>query len=451
MTARRGRDTGGGRIGGRRLFPGGMETLNAEIIAVGTELLLGNILNTNAQYLAEQLAALGMTVHYQTVVGDNAERLAGVLRTAKARSALLVVCGGLGPTADDLTKQTAAAVFGDTLVEDKQELARLQDYFAARGLPMTPNNARQALVPAHGGKFVNDNGTAPGILLHDGDRWAVLLPGPPSELRPMFERQVLPWLRSRQQAALVSRWLHVVGVPESELDDRLARQLNADNPTVALYAKTGEVHIRVTARAADRTAAAALADAAVQQLCQTLGSAVYSTDGSTLEATVLALLRRRGLRLTCAESCTGGLLAQRLTSVPGASEAFDCGIVSYSEAIKQKLLGVRAETLAAHTVYSASVAAQMARGAAALAGADLAVGITGIAGPGGALPGIPVGTVFIGLYDARPDDVRCRVLRLYLPGRSRDEVRWRAAQAALDLVRRAVLGLPLEDTCPAQP
>ncbi len=418
--------------------------MNAEIIAVGTELLLGDIVNTNAQYLAAQLALLGFTVHYQSVVGDNADRLAGVLLAAKNRARLLVVCGGLGPTEDDLTKQTAARVFRDTLVEDPEELARIRAHFAALDKPMSPNNARQALVPAHGGKFTNDNGTAPGILLRDGESLAILLPGPPSELRPMFEKRVLPYLRTLSDSMLVSRWLHVIGIPESTLDTQLAAYLNAANPTTALYAKTGEVHIRVTAKADDETTAAALADATVRSLCAELGDAVYSTDGSDLETTVVHLLKAAGATAALAESCTGGLLAQRITRVSGASDVFHCGVVCYSEEIKQKLLGVKAETLAAHTVYSAPVAAQMAVGAAKLAGADYGVGVTGIAGPTGGLPGIPVGTVFIAVHGPQGTFVR----RALWTNRSREDVRARAATAALELLRRAVLGLPQPDAVP---
>lgn len=466
--------------------------MEAEIIAVGTELLLGDILNTNAQYLAAQLAALGFTVHYQTVVGDNAGRLAAVLRSARQRSRLLVVCGGLGPTADDLTRQTAAAVFGDTLIEDPVELARIAAVFAALGRPMTDNNRVQALVPAHGGKFVNDNGTAPGIWLQQGDCRAVLLPGPPAELRPMFENQVRPWLQTLTRAALVSRWLYVTGIPESTLDARLAGYLAAENPTAALYAKTAEVHIRLTARAvngavndavndaaaevadtnagagddeanggvdtdAATRAAESAADALAVRIAAELGEAVYGVDragglplpgrtlpyATTLEAAVVAALRAAGRQVSFAESCTGGLTTQRLTAVPGASEVFCGGVVSYSEDFKQRLLGVRAETLAAHTVYSAPVAVEMARGAARLAAADLGVGITGIAGPDGGLPGIPVGTVFIALYDAKGG--RHAVQRLYCPDRGRAEVRLRASQRALDMVRRAALGLALGD------
>ena len=415
--------------------------MNAEIIAVGTELLLGDILNTNAQYLAQQLAALGITVHHQCVVGDNAARLTEVLQAAKQRSELLILSGGLGPTQDDLTKQTAAAVFHDTLREDTDELARITAHFAALGKEMTPNNARQALIPARGGKFINNNGTAPGILLRDGDREAILLPGPPSELIPMFEQQVLPYLQTRCDNTLVSRWLHVIGIPESTLDVLLADHLNAENPTTALYAKTGEVHIRITAKASDTDAAAAAAQRTADEIARVLGSTVYSADGSDLETTVVTLLRRTEKTLALAESCTGGLLAQRITSVPGASEVFGCGIVSYAEACKQKLLGVKAETLAAHTVYSAEVAAEMARGVAALSGADYGVGITGIAGPGGGTPETPVGTVFIGLACGG----RCFVRRMNCHHRSREEVRRRAAEAALDMVRLAALGLPLPD------
>jgi len=415
--------------------------MKAEIISVGTELLLGDILNTDTQYLARQLAALGFTVQHQCVVGDNDARLAETLTRAMQRTQLLVVSGGLGPTEDDLTRTTAARVFGDTLIEDSEELQKIQSFFDAMGKPMSQNNKKQAMVPLHGRKFVNRNGTAPGLLLQKGEVRCILLPGPPSELVPMFEQEVLPYLRTLQTEAIVSRWLYVVGISESTLDEMLADRLAAENPTVALYAKTGEVHIRVTARAENEQAADTLAATEQAQLCSLLGGAVYATDVPGLETALIHTLKAQNKQLAVAESCTGGLLAGRLTAVAGCSAVFECGVVSYSERVKQQLLGVQAETLAAHTVYSAPIAAQMARGVRALAGADMGIGITGIAGPGGALPGLPVGTVFIAVATADG----CRVCHCCWEHRNRQDVRLRACNAALDLARRVLLGLDTPD------
>ena len=248
--------------------------MTAEILAVGTELLLGDIANTDAQMLSENLAVLGIDVLYHTVVGDNPTRLAEALNIARKRADIIITTGGLGPTYDDLTKQTICDVFGRKNVFHEDIAARLHERFASMGRTMTENNLQQAYLPENCTVFYNNNGTAPGILLRDGDRQAILLPGPPSELVPMFEQQVLPYLRTQCDSTLVSRWLHVIGIPESTLDVLLAEQLDAENPTTALYAKTGEVHIRITAKASDTDTAAAAAQRTADELCRILGSTV---------------------------------------------------------------------------------------------------------------------------------------------------------------------------------
>lgn len=415
--------------------------MRAEIIAVGTELLLGDILNTNAQFLAQEMAALGFSVFHQSVVGDNPARLRETVQQAKERSEVLLLTGGLGPTDDDLTKQTVAGVFGDTLVQDEEELRQLTAYFAHTGRFMTPNNAKQALVPQKGKKLPNPNGTAPGALFEEGGKVAFLMPGPPREMRPMFQNQVRPLLEKMQDATIRSVTLRVFGMGESALEDAIHPLLETQNPTAALYAKTGEVHIRITARAATEEQAVALCKAHAAKFRAKLGYLIYSETGEDLETTLVHLLAQRGHTLATAESCTGGLLSTRITSVPGASAVFGFGVCSYANGIKQRVLGVLPDTLAQHGAVSSQVAAQMAIGAAAVGEAHCGVGITGIAGPGGGTAEKPVGLVYVAA--SRGDEVW--VKKLFLGGRGRAFVRQLATQHALDMVRRLVLGAPIEE------
>ncbi len=413
--------------------------MRAEIISVGTELLLGDIVNTNAQYLARELAALGFAVYNQSVVGDNAARLRAAVLEAKERSDLLVFTGGLGPTDDDLTKETVAEAFGDTLYLDEEELANLEGFFQKQGRPMPPNNAKQAMVPRRGKKLPNSHGTAPGAFFRQGGRFAVLLPGPPREMRPMFENEVRPLLEEMQDGAIRSRTLHVIGRGESDLELALLDLIGGQNPTVALYAKEGEVHVRVTARAATAEQADHMCSEMGKLIVQMLGDIVYSDDDSELPATVVGLLAARGATVALAESCTGGLLAQRITAVPGASAVFGYGAVSYANAFKRKMLGVRSGSLRRHGAVSSQVCAEMAFGAAKKGKADYGVGITGIAGPEGGSEEKPVGLVYVGVAAGRQVALR----KLNVAGRDRDYVRIIATQNALDMLRRVVLGLEL--------
>lgn len=307
--------------------------MEAEIIAVGTELLLGDILNTNAQFLSRELAQLGISVHYQTVVGDNPARLENVVRAARARSELLIFSGGLGPTEDDLTKQTVARAYGDSLRLDEEELDKIRRFFAAWGRTMPENNRRQAYVPVHGRKIVNANGTAPGAIFEDTacpGHYAVLLPGPPSELQPMFLSEVKPWLASLSAVTLRSLTLRVMGVGESHMQEKLGPLLENENPTAALYAKTAEVIVRITARAASAEQADALCSGYAQRFYALLGDCIYTQTEASLEETVVRTLVRKGRTVATAESCTGGLLSARLTDVPGASEVFQYGACTYA-------------------------------------------------------------------------------------------------------------------------
>ena len=390
--------------------------MTAEIISVGTELLLGNILNTNAQYLSRELAALGITVRRQSTIGDNHGRLAEFVNEAKQRCDLLVFTGGLGPTADDLTKETVAACFGDTLTFDPDEWQKIVDFFTRTGRETTPNNRKQAMVPVHGHKVVNHHGTAPGAWFEQD----VLMPGVPHEMKAMWEESVRPLLLARQSCALHSLTLRVLG-GESNLEYRVRALLENPNPTAAIYCKTGECEIRITARA---------------QFYDLLGDAVYDEDVAGLEETVVHTLQANGLTIATAESCTGGMIAQRLTSVSGASEVFGYGFVTYWEQAKAKLVGVDPAVIAQYNVVSAPVAAQMALGAAKAAGADIAVSVTGLAGPDGGDAVRPVGTVYLGA--ARGD--KAYVKKLFVSRPDRALIRARAAQTALEMALRLAQG-----------
>ena len=418
--------------------------MTAEIICVGTELLLGDIVNTNAQFLSRELAELGVSVLHQHVIGDNPARLRELVAQARARSELLVFSGGLGPTEDDLTKETVAAAFGDTLHFDAEEWAKITAFFARTGRQPTPNNRKQAMVPTRGHKIPNAHGTAPGAWFEDdAGRCAVLMPGVPREMKAMWTEQIRPALQRRQNCTIHSHTLRVLG-GESSIASKVAPLFASANPTAAIYCKTGESEIRVTARAATAQQAEADCKAYLQKFRDILGDAAYDVDVPALEYTVVRVLRERGLHAATAESCTGGMVAERLTNVPGASEAFAYGFVTYSEAAKQKLLGVDAALIKRWNVVSGPVAVAMAFGAAQASGAELAVGITGIAGPGGALPGKPVGTVYLAGADARTGAGWLQ--RLALGGyHEREVIRTRAAMYALDLLRRMALGLPVPD------
>ena len=345
--------------------------MTAEIISVGTELLLGNILNTNAQYLSRELADLGITVQRESTIGDNHGRLADFVNEAKSRCDLLVFTGGLGPTADDLTKETVAACFGDELAFDAAEWEKITGYFARTGRETTPNNRKQAMVPAKGHKIINNHGTAPGAWFEQDGRCAVLMPGVPHEMKAMWTESVRPLLMERQNCTLHSVTLRVLG-GESDIEYRVRDLLENPNPTAAIYCKTGECEIRITARARSDEDGEKMCRAYAKKFYDTLGDAVYDEDVAGLEETVVDTLQEKGLTIATAESCTGGLIAQRLTSVSGSSEVFGYGFVTYWEQAKAKLVGVDPAVIGKYNVVSAPVAAQMALGAAAASGADIA-------------------------------------------------------------------------------
>ena len=410
--------------------------MTAEIICVGTELLLGDILNTNAQFLSRELAELGISVMHQHVIGDNPARLKELVLQAKSRSDLLVFSGGLGPTEDDLTKETVAEAFGDTLAFDEGEWQKIIDFFARTNRRPTPNNRKQAMCPTVGHKLINDHGTAPGAWFEDADgHCAALMPGVPREMKAMWAEQVRPILLKRQNCTIHSRTLRVLG-GESAIASKVAPLFEAANPTAAIYCKTGECEIRITARAASDAEGEKMCREYAKKFYDLLGDAVYDEDVAGLEETLVRTLKEKGLTLSTAESCTGGLIAQRITSVPGSSEVFGYGFVTYWEAAKARLVGVEPDVIAKYNVVSAPVAAQMALGAAQAAGAEIGISVTGVAGPTGGDALRPVGTVYLGA--ARGETVYVKKLSVSRPDRAL--VRARAAQAALELALRLAQG-----------
>ena len=408
----------------------------AEILAVGTELLLGSIANTNAQFLSELLASAGIDVLYHTAVGDNPRRLRQAVEIARGRCDLLVFTGGLGPTYDDMTKETVAEAFGDTLAFDETEWQKILDFFARTNRRPTENNRKQAMCPTKGHKLINDHGTAPGAWFEDENgHCAALMPGVPREMKAMWAEQVRPILLHRQNCTIHSRTLRVLG-GESAIASKVAPLFEAANPTAAIYCKTGECEIRITARARSDEDGEKMCRAYAKKFYDLLGDAVYDEDVAGLEETVVDTLKEKGLTISTAESCTGGLIAQRLTSVSGSSEVFGYGFVTYWEQAKTKLVGVDPAVIEKYNVVSAPVAAQMALGAAKASGADIAVSVTGVAGPTGGDEVRPVGTVYLG---AARDGV-AYVKKLFVSRPDRALVRARAAQAALELALRLAQG-----------
>ena len=374
-----------------------------ELISVGTEILLGNIVNTNATYLAEQCALLGCSLYRQSVVGDNEGRLEEAVRQALGRSDIIILTGGLGPTKDDLTKEIVAKVFGRKLYLDEHTKERITTYMQRLNRShITENNWKQAMIPEGALILDNDNGTAPGLILEDrkNGKTAILMPGPPAEMHPMFEKDVAPYLNKQQPEGIYSRMVKICGIGESAAETMVADLMDRQsNPTIAPYAKTGEVHFRITAKARTKEEAEEMIAPMLAEMKKRFGKAIYTTEENvTLEEAVVELLKQKNFTVTTAESCTAGKLAGRIMNVAGASEVYNEGYITYANAAKEKLLGVKHETLETFGAVSEETAREMAMGAAKEAGADAALSVTGIAGPGGGTPEKPVGLVYIGCY-----------------------------------------------------
>lgn len=404
-----------------------------EVISVGTELLLGQILNTHGQYLGRQLASLGLDLYYQTSVGDNRARIIQAFARAWERSDVVILTGGVGPTDDDLTKEAVAGFFGLDLVEDAASRRSIEEFFTHRGRQMTPNNLKQALMPRGAKPLPNPNGTAPGVLLETGGKAAVILPGPPAELVPMFTEHVRPYLAERWgggRSVIVSRVLRLCGIGESDAETRvkdiLARQ---DNPTIAPLASGGEVTFRLTAKAPSPGEAETLLAGAEAEMRRRLGDFIYGLDDQSLSDVVGDQMTRAGLTIALAESCTGGLIGHQLTQRPGSSGYFRLGVTAYANEAKAVVLGVPRQTLEHHGAVSEETALAMAQGVRRVAGTDLAVATTGIAGPGGGTPEKPVGLVYGALLWPGGEDIR----RWEFIG-GRRHIRERAAFAALTML-----------------
>ena len=412
--------------------------MNAEIISVGTELLLGQIVDTDAVFLAQMLSRLGINIYYRTTVGDNPERLQKALALAFSRADLVITIGGLGPTQDDLTKEAVAEALGDTFKVEEAHLAWLKQRMAGWGQENVPDSFwKQAWIPAHGRGLPNPVGTALGALFEKDGKIALCLPGPPNELIPMAEASLEPYLREKtrgDRSVIESRTLRIAGMGESQVEERVKDLMASDNPTVAPYAKTGEVHLRITARARTTEDAQALIAPCEAALRERLGNVVYGADDETLESVVVGMLALLGQSVALAESCTGGLIAKRLTDVPNASQVFGLGLVTYSNEAKQQFLGVLPETFAEFGAVSRETAQEMAQGARSAGKADLGLSVTGIAGPGGGSEAKPVGTVHIGL--AWEGGI---LSEHHLLLGSRADIAYRASQNALALVRRFIM------------
>ena len=402
-----------------------------ELISVGTEILLGDILNTDAQFLSIELARLGISVVHQSTVGDNRERLLAQLKEAADRSDIIILSGGLGPTPDDLTKEVCCEFFGKKMFLHEPTVEKIKTYFSTKGMEMAQNNLKQAMLPKDCVIFPNDNGTAPGMAIEKDGVHILVLPGPPRELKPMFRNCAVPYLMQFSDRIIVSHNIRTFGIGESLMAERVNDLFDAENPTVAPYAKDGEALLRVTAMARTKEEAENLCEPVINEIKSRLDGFVYGVDYTCIEEAVIEKLKEKHMKVATAESCTGGLIAKRITDVPGASEVFDCGIISYANEIKHRVLGVSEDDLNKYGAVSEPVARQMAQGALKVSGADIAVSVTGIAGPDSDSTNKPVGLVYIGLADR--DNVWVRELRTSRKDRSYN--RYVSASNALNMIR----------------
>lgn len=414
--------------------------MNCELISVGTEILLGDILNTNARFLSKELAALGISLMHQTTVGDNEERLKSCLDIAFSRADTVILTGGLGPTPDDLTKEACAAYFGKKLILSEDISENIRSYFSSKGIVMPESNIKQALVPEESTVLFNKNGTAPGFIMEKDGRKIIILPGPPREMEPMFREYIIPYLRQFSRSVIKSHTVRTFGIGESAMSERVADLLESKNPTVAPYAKDGEALLRITAKAESEQEAEALIAPVLEEIKSRLGSYVYGIDAGSIEEATVSLMKEKGVTAAFAESCTAGLCAKRITDISGASQVFHCGVVSYSNEIKSKILGVSSGDLSRFGAVSDIVAAQMALGVKRLSGADYGVAVTGMAGPTSDDPEKEVGLIYIAVTDGE---------RLYLKefhGRSggscRDYNRFVSASNAINQLRLCIIDSP---------
>lgn len=403
--------------------------------------MLGDVVNTNAAHIAKGLAAIGVNLYNQTVVGDNPDRLRDAIRQSFERCDLVVMTGGLGPTYDDLTKETVAEYFGLEMEMHQPSYDRLVEvfkkFYRGQNREMTPNNIKQAYMPKGAVVFDNYNGTAPGLAVSDGKKTAVLMPGPPREMIPMFDGQVIPYLGRESKKVLVSKNIHIYGLGESAVEDMLHDyMMSMQNPTIAPYAKTGEVYLRVTASADDKAEAVKMIEPVIEKIQGMLGKYIYGIDVHNLQTAVVRMLKEKGLTAATAESCTGGWISKMITEVEGSSEVFGCGVCTYANQMKMQILGVKKDTLEKFGAVSPETAVEMAAGVRRISGADIGISVTGIAGPGGGTEEKPVGLVYIGINSNNlTETVKLTLSRGYQ--NERDFIRYSAALNALHCILRA--------------
>lgn len=409
--------------------------MKAEIIAIGTELLLGDIVNTNSQFLSRELAAIGIDVYHQEVVGDNEDRILQAFENAYKRSELIVTTGGLGPTQDDLTKEMAAKYFNKEMVLDEKSLESIENYFKLQGKELKGNNRKQAYFPSGSTILLNECGTAPGAIIEEDNKIMIILPGPPREMEMMFKIHVIPYLQKKTDNIIVSKTLRIFGIGESFMAEQVNHLITeGKNPTVAPYAKNVDVTLRITAKGKTQEECLKLIKPVEDEIRNILGENVYGEGEVTLEAVVSKLLCDKNLTISTAESCTGGMIAEKLISYPGISKVYLEGMVTYSNDAKIKRLGVNKETLDKYGAVSEQTAKEMVEGIARESGSNIAIITTGIAGPGGGTKEKPVGLVYIGLYVNGVTKIK----EFNFQG-DRDKIRVRTTMNALDWLRRELL------------
>lgn len=412
--------------------------MNAEILAVGTELLMGQIANTNAQYITKRLPDAGINVYYHTVVGDNKKRLAESLNIALKRSDVVIITGGLGPTQDDITKETVAEALGLKLVLNEEVLEIMKSYFKRLNRSMAPNNIKQALLPEGCIVIKNKNGTAPGCIIEHEGKVIILLPGPPSEMKPMFEDTVMEYFQKESDHYLESKYLKIFGIGESDMEERISDIISQQsNPTIAPYAKVGEITLRITARYKKNEENEDIIAPVINSIKSRLKDYVYNTENENMQTTVAKLLMTHNITVSIAESCTGGLVSSKLTDIPGISSVFFGGMIVYSDETKIKSLQVKKKTLESFGAVSRETATEMAENIRRILNTHLGLSITGIAGPGGGTDEKPVGLVYIALADDRKTYTK----EIRLSG-ERDRIRNITSLHALDMIRRYILNLP---------
>ena len=409
--------------------------MNAELLSVGTELLLGEILNTDVKFLAEELSVLGINVYYQTVVGDNRERLKNALELALSRADIVIASGGLGPTPDDLTKEVIAETMEEELVLDEASLDAIKDYYKKVKREMPKSNIKQAMMPEHCRILYNNNGTAPGCIIEKNGKIVVMLPGPPNELVPMFKESVRPYLEEKSGGMIYTETLKLFGIGESKVAEILNDMMeNSKNPTLAPYAETAGVRLRLAAFAKDCEEGKRIIADAKNKIKDLVGEYIYAEEDKTLPETVVELLIEKNLKISAAESCTGGMFSKMIVDIPGCSGILDESFVTYANEAKIKYLGVKKETLDKYGAVSEQTATEMAEGVLKNTGADIGVGITGIAGPDGGTAEKPVGLVYVGVSVKG----RTKVRELNLKG-NREKVRYTAALNAFDMIFKEIL------------